>query len=87
MKKAYSKPDIVFEDFSLSTNIAAGCEEKPFGHSDQCGVKWGKKIIFTLTMTNCGTKIVEGQESGADADEYNKLCYHNPYESYNVFYS
>lgn len=26
----YSKPDIFFEDFSLSTSIAAGCEKKPF---------------------------------------------------------
>lgn len=90
MKKIYSKPDIFFEDFSLSTNIAAGCEEKPFNLTDECGVKWGKKIIFTESMLNCGTKIVEGQEKGTDSDDpdyYNKLCYHNPYESYNVFYS
>jgi hypothetical protein len=37
-KKQYSAPDIFFEDFSLSTSIAAGCEEKPFGYTDMCGV-------------------------------------------------
>lgn len=27
MKKAYSKPQIVFESFELTTSIAAGCKE------------------------------------------------------------
>ena len=81
MKKAYSKPDIVFEDFSLSTNIAAGCEEKPFNNTSECGVKWAKKIIFTESMNGCTTKIVSGDS------EYDKLCYHNPDGGYNVFYS
>lgn len=80
MKKTYSKPDIFFEDFSLSTSIAAGCEKKPFKQGDGCGVKWGALMLFTQTL-NCKDKIVEGDS------EYNKLCYHNPWESYNVFYS
>lgn len=80
MKKTYSKPDIFFKDFSLSTSIAAGCEKKPFNQGDGCGVKWGRLMLFTQTL-NCKDKIVEGDS------EYNKLCYHNPWESYNVFYS
>ena len=47
MKKAYSKPDIVFEDFSLSTNIAAGCEENPSLYTETvntCGVKWAAGV-------------------------------------------
>jgi hypothetical protein len=83
MKKAYSKPDIVFEDFSLSTNIAAGCEEKPFGNTSECGVKWSKGIfIFAEKMNGCNRKLVDGQQG-----EYNGLCYHNPTSNYNVFYS
>ena len=82
MKKVYSKPDISFEDFSLSTNIAAGCEEQPFNLTDRCGVKWTKgQVLFDNGFDNCTKEIISGDS------KYNKLCYHNPYESYNVFYS
>lgn len=88
MKKTYSKPDIFFEDFSLSTNIAAGCEEKPFNLTDDCGVKWGKKIIFTENMTGCTSKVVQGSVTDNMVDkENNGLCYHNPSDNYNVFMS
>lgn len=80
MKKQYSAPDIFFEDFSLSTNIAAGCEEKPFNNTDMCGVRGPKgQIIFTEEILDCKKKIIEGSNDG--------LCYHNPYETYNVFFS
>lgn len=81
MKKYYSKPDIVFESFSLSTSIAAGCEEKPYNNTDNCGVLFGRKTIFLEDMTGCASKIPNEDPS------YNKLCYHVPYENYNVFYS
>lgn len=82
MKKVYSKPDIFFEDFSLTTNIAAGCEEKPFDFSERCGVKWSKgQILFDDSFENCTKDIING------ASDYNQLCYHNPYDHYNVFYS
>ena len=80
MKKTYSKPDIFFEDFSLSTNIAAGCEKKPFNHSEACAVRWGGLMLFTEKI-NCKDKIIDGDP------EYNKLCYHVPSQSFNVFYS
>lgn len=81
MKKPYSEPDIVFESFSLSTNIAAGCEEKPYNYTDTCGVLWGKKTIFLQEMNGCASKIENEDPS------YNKLCYHVPIDTYNVFYS
>lgn len=82
MKKTYSRPDICFEDFSLSTNIAAGCEEKPFNHTEWCGVKWGKKdILFGDGFLNCTKNIMEGDS------EFNGLCYHNPNVDQNVFFS
>lgn len=82
MKKSYSKPDITFESFSLSTNIAAGCEEKPVFNTDPChGVSWGKQIIFTSESLGCTSVVPEGM------DEYNRLCYHNPSADYNVFNS
>lgn len=82
MKRAYSKPDVFFEDFAMSTNIAAGCEEFPHGFADGCGVLWGHAIIFTDDMT--GTCLSPTEEG---AEEFNKLCYHNPDGGYNVFMS
>lgn len=81
MKKAYSQPDITFEGFALSTSISAGCEERPNNSTDACGVKWGKRIIFTETMTGCYSKVIDGDSS------YDGLCYHNPSANYNVFNS
>lgn len=88
MKKEYSKPDVFFEDFSLSTSIAAGCEETPdpFVGSGTvtCGVKWAAGIyVFTNAIYGCNRIMIDGQ-----VDEGNNgLCYHNPSNNYNVFNS
>jgi hypothetical protein len=89
MKKTYGKPDIVFEDFSLNTNIAAGCEKTPGNQTADCGVKWGKIFIFTTNASGCYSKVVEGS-TGSDNmkdKQNNGLCYHNPSEVFNVFFS
>ena len=52
-KKKYSKPDIYFEDFSLSTNIAAGCEKQPSNATEDCGVRWGNIFIFIEGINGC----------------------------------
>ena len=81
-KKIYSKPEILFEDFSLSTNIAAGCDKEPFGNVVDCGVKWGKYILFGEEgFSNCSQKITDG------ANIHDNLCYHNPIDGFNVFNS
>ena len=81
-KKLYSSPDIFFENFSLSTNIAAACEEKPFGNVEMCGVKAQKgQILFTDQFSNCSKDVIPGSK------ECNGLCYHNPSDTYNVFFS
>lgn len=81
MKKTYTKPEIMFEDFKLSTNIAAGCETKTSTPSlDQCGYAVpGVGVIFIQGVNGCTKKI----ESG----EFNGLCYHNPTELNNLFNS
>lgn len=82
MKKVYSKPDILFESFTLSTNIAAGCERKTnLQTSGSCGVNWGHSVIFTSAQYGCRSVITDG------AEEYDGLCYHNPSESNNLFNS
>ena len=88
MKKTYCKPDIYFEDFSLNTNIAAGCEKIPINFTDTCGIMWGNSFIFVQGISGCNKKIVEGKPEGNIVDEKNNaLCYHNPSENFNVFNS
>lgn len=88
MKKSYSKPDIYYEGFSLSTNIAAGCEEKPTNSTQTCGVKNGHSFIFTSATYGCTSVIGDGSLTGNLVDsENNGLCYHNPSADYNVFLS
>lgn len=83
MKKKYTKPVIVFEDFSLSTSISAGCESQPTTSTDfnTCGVLFGEDIIFVSGLGGCQVQVVEGTE---DADG---TCYHNPSDEKNIFAS
>ena len=81
MKKNYTKPYIVFESFSLSQNIAAGCEVKTSTPSQmQCAYEddFGTPI-FLESVSACVSKV---QESDNDT-----LCYHVPIESNNLFNS
>lgn len=80
MKKTYSKPDIMFDSFSLCTNIAAGCETKtPLPKSDACGLPYFNWVIFQTPMQGC-TRIAEN-------GMWDKTCYHVPSESNNLFSS
>lgn len=82
MKKTYSKPDILFEDFSLSVSIAANCEEETNFAKDQCGYRFAPgMVIFLEGVTGCTTKIEDG------SDSYNGICYHNPSDINNLFNS
>ena len=84
MKKTYEKPMIIFEDFSLSTSIAAGCEviNKNPSLADSCGYipndRWTGEPIFTTTISGCGST-----QSG----DFDGLCYHVPTEDNNLFNS
>ena len=83
MKKAYSKPEIVFESFTLSTNIAGDCDIKTNTPSDgKCGVEnnngFDIEVLFITNENGCTTKVQDG---------YNGLCYHTPTEDKNLFNS
>ena len=75
MKKVYSKPDIAFEDFTVSTSVAAGCENATnTPSSGTCGLEFGSYTIFLDTVSACtGEGVI--QSSGGDG-EYNGYCYH-----------
>lgn len=82
MKKEYSKPIVVFEDFVLSSSIA-GCGFEAT-HDQDLG-KWGCKgyqlrtgeVVFVEAFNGC--QVVE-----SDGD-YNGYCYHIPSISLNLF--
>ena len=76
MKKAYTKPEILFEDFSLSQNIAAGCEEKTNTPTqDNCGIDYGPFVVFLNTPDSECTGAGRMDDQGGDG-EYNGICYH-----------
>lgn len=73
MKKTYTKPEIMFEDFSLNNSITAGCEvivDAPSQGTCAYTVVSGRKTnnIFLSTMSLCDTYEDDG--------EFNGLCYH-----------
>lgn len=78
MKRTYVKPEVYFENFELSANIATGCE-RSIGHAvGMCwnGVEGFKDVnIFTETH-NCKTT----------PDKYG-LCYQTPTDANNIFTS
>lgn len=87
MKKLYSKPDIVFDSFSLCTNITAGCEVKTnMPSNDLCGYKFGALYVFINGIQGCTTPIVDGSIV-VDSTTNDALCYHNPSENSNLFNS
>lgn len=80
MRKHYEAPVIVFEDFSLSTNIAATCGTVVnFGKSD-CWYETRTGLhVFMSGMNGCTTAEDDG--------EYNGICYHVPVEEQSLFSS
>ncbi len=81
MKKVYSKPEIIFEDFALSTNIAGNCEVKTNTPSQmQCAYYSDfDEAVFLDTIQACSTYPSEGV--------YDGFCYHVPTEDKNLFNS
>lgn len=87
MKKVYTAPEILFESFTMSTNIAAGCEAIIDTQSQgNCGIEFGSQVIFVGAFTGCsennGDVTVEG-----DDGSWNGICYHVPVESNTLFNS
>ena len=80
MKKKYSKPEIVFENFAMSTSIAAGCDIDHGLHvKDACGYEFGRDgVIFTDEQYGCQYEKPDG---------FNGICYHNPTEDSVLFNS
>lgn len=83
MKKPYQKPEIAFDCFTLSTNIAAGCAviTNTFSANQTgCGYSMGNGLIMVFTSYEMGCTTTE--QPGGN----NTVCYHPP-AGYNLFNS
>ena len=87
MKKSYNKPQIMFESFLMSTNIAGNCEA-PFVDNPTKGscavIGSGGLAIFDGLVSACNA---DPKEMQLPADMWNGLCYHVPTEAANLFNS
>lgn len=82
MKKQYVKPDIMFENFALSTSIAAGCDVIIDNQAaKQCGLSWGKGHVFLLNVNGCTIKAEDGSV------DYDEICYNVPLDTNDMFNS
>lgn len=82
MKKTYSKPEIFFENFSLSTSIAGNCDVI-IGLPSQfaCGIP--DENGTGSTIFSSGNCTFPGDENTM----YDKFCYHVPSDGSQLFNS
>lgn len=80
MKKTYTKPELYFESFELSANIATGCGIITKNQTqNMCGFDQpGVGTLFVEGITVCSYQ-------GADGD--NSVCYHVPTSDVRLFTS
>lgn len=80
MKKTYTKPELYFESFELSANIATGCGIITKTLTENaCGyIQPGVGVLFVDSSTGCDYQ-------GADGD--NSVCYHVPTSDVKLFTS
>lgn len=77
MKKEYCKPQIIFDNFVLSQDIAAGCEFISNANEDSCYVEVVMGKLFTSSA--CNLFPAPGF--------YDRICYDAPSDDSQVFSS
>ena len=85
--KKYEKPEIFFESFLMSTNIAGDCEPPYVGNPTKgsCPVMGSGGIgVFSGTIAGCDFSPTD---IGGTEDSYNGLCYHVPIDEASLFNS
>ena len=78
MKKNYSKPEIVFESFKLTTSIASNCDyNSNSGDKNTCSVDvgWGPSVFVSKPI--CSVESENGNEF--------EVCYDVPTDDTRVF--
>lgn len=83
--KKYTKPQIVFESFTTSTNIAGNCEVIfDLQGRDTCGFPGS---LAGYVVFNTGADGTNCTYPGQTDTQYNGLCYHVPDPTRNLFNS
>lgn len=88
MKKEYSKPGIIIENFTIAQNIAYNCgaaHKSPWGsptHADRVNCGWSDGVdIVWATEPPCT------HEGLTTDDDVKGVCYNNPSLGMNIFNS
>lgn len=87
MKKTYSKPDIVFEDFSLSTSVASNCSIKAPANAPSVGNGAIQITVAGMMTFNIFVNETQGCNWFEEDGEWDGFCYHNPGEFNMLFIS
>lgn len=79
MKRRYEAPEILFEDFTMSTSIAGNCGTLVGNPSENiCGYRTRNGDVFVEGITGCVYKQPDG---------YDGICYHVPVDASELFNS
>ena len=88
MKRTYVKPEVNFESFVMSTNIAGDCEPPFVNNASKgtCAVLGGAglAIFDSQLVSECNATP---ESMGGAKDYWDGICYHIPDESHNLFNS
>lgn len=87
MKKLYSKPEIMFEDFTLSENIAGNCESIVGNPTKGTCAVLGTGGIAIFDGNVGAVCVFKPEDLDGEPDMYDKFCYHVPTEYNNLFNS
>ncbi len=91
--KKYVKPEILFEDFTLSTSVASCATEsmEKVYADNSCGFydEYLKVVVVTDNTGGCAkvSENVSGYRVATTPGENDGICYHVPIEAYNMFNS
>lgn len=78
MRKAYSKPLLVAENFALSSSISSPCE----------GIAQNAEFACAVYIPDLSTSILGDLDMGCNEMPPNpedSVCYHNPSDANNVY--
>lgn len=94
MKKKYVKPEILFEDFTLSTSVA-NCSTSSMVKvmaTESCGFydEYLKVVVVSNGVQGCAevsNKAPDDYRAAKTPGENDGVCYHVPIEAFNVWNS
>ncbi len=78
MKKTYTKPEINFDSFGITSSFASSCEYHPQIADHSCGYTIHGRTIFVVESAGCKYVSQDGDYG---------ICYYVPTGDSNIFIS